>query len=164
MSQVHVPGANEERERDTAGGLRGRGSAGDQSPRLLGQAPAAQGDRPRRHSRASSSSGTFWTFIQKPVYTAKSQLLIEKEPNILSFDQVLQIESMRDDFYQTQYRLLSGRGLADTVIERLKLYENAEFVGKPEKTEKARRSDRPRLPRGAHRRASWSGSRSGRCG
>jgi len=80
--------------------------------------------------------GAFWTFIQKPVYTAKSQLLIEKEPNILSFEQVLQIESMRDDFYQTQYRLLSGRGLADTVIERLKLYEDPEFVGKPEKRKK----------------------------
>ena len=80
--------------------------------------------------------GTFWTFIQKPVYTAKSQLLIEKEPNILSFDQVLQIDSMRDDFYQTQYKLLSGRGLADTVIERLKLYENPEFVGKPKQGKK----------------------------
>ena len=80
--------------------------------------------------------GAFWTFIQRPVYTAKSQLLIEKEPNILSFEQVLQIESMRDDFYQTQYKLLSGRGLADTVVERLKLYENPEFVGKPEKRKK----------------------------
>ncbi len=77
--------------------------------------------------------GTFWTFVQKPVYTAKSQLLIEKEPNILSFDQVLQIDSMRDDFYQTQYKLLSGRGLADTVVDRLKLYENVEFAGKPKK-------------------------------
>ena len=80
--------------------------------------------------------GAFWTFIQRPVYTAKSQLLIEKEPNILSFEQVLQIESMRDDFYQTQYRLLSGRGLADTVVERLKLFENPEFVGRPEKRKK----------------------------
>lgn len=80
--------------------------------------------------------GAFWTFIQKPVYTAKSQLLIEKEPNILSFDQVLQIDSMRDDFYQTQYKLLSGRGLADTVIERLNLYANEEFVGKPKKGKK----------------------------
>ncbi len=80
--------------------------------------------------------GAFWTFIQKPVYTAKSQLLIEKEPNILSFDQVLQIDSMRDDFYQTQYKLLSGRGLADTVVERLKLYENPEFVGKVENRKK----------------------------
>ncbi len=80
--------------------------------------------------------GTFWTFIQRPVYTAKSQLLIEKEPNILSFEQVLQIETMRDDFYQTQYRLLSGRGLADSVIENLKLYENPEFIGRPEKRKK----------------------------
>jgi len=75
--------------------------------------------------------GAFWTFVQRPTYTAKTQLLIEKEPNILSFDQVLQIEAMRDDFYQTQYKLLSGRGLADTVIERLKLYESPEFVGRP---------------------------------
>ncbi|MHB8094345.1 MAG: GumC family protein [Candidatus Aminicenantales bacterium] len=81
--------------------------------------------------------GAFWTFIQKPVFTAKSQLLIEKEPNILSFDQVLQIEAMRDDFYQTQYRLLSGRGLADTVIEQLKLYENPEFVGKSARAKKS---------------------------
>jgi polysaccharide biosynthesis transport protein len=80
--------------------------------------------------------GAFWTFIQKPVYTAKSTLLIEKEPNILSFEQVLQIESMRDDFYQTQYKLLSGRGLADSVVERLKLYENPEFVGRPDKRKK----------------------------
>jgi capsular exopolysaccharide synthesis family protein len=77
--------------------------------------------------------GAFWTFIQKPSYTAKAQLLIESEPNILSFQQVLQIESMQDDFYQTQYKLLGGRGLADTVIERLKLYENPEFVGNPER-------------------------------
>jgi len=80
--------------------------------------------------------GAFWTFIQRPVYTAKSTLLIEKEPNILSFEQVLQIETMRDDFYQTQYRLLSGRGLADTVIERLRLYEDPEFVGRPDKRKK----------------------------
>jgi succinoglycan biosynthesis transport protein ExoP len=43
---------------------------------------------------------------------------------------------MRDDFYQTQYKLLSGRGLADSVVERLKLYENTEFIGKPGKRKK----------------------------
>ncbi|MGZ7065848.1 MAG: Wzz/FepE/Etk N-terminal domain-containing protein, partial [Candidatus Aminicenantales bacterium] len=77
-----------------------------------------------------------WTFVQRPVYTAKGTLLIEKEPNILSFEQVFQIETMRDDFYQTQYRLLSGRTLADDVISRLKLYANEEFVGKPDKRKK----------------------------
>ena len=59
---------------------------------------------------------------------------------------------MRDDFYQTQYKLLSGRGLADTVIERLKLYENPEFSRQAEEGEEAHRPDRPRLSRGAHRR------------
>jgi len=78
----------------------------------------------------------FWTFIQRPVYTAKGTLLIEKELNILSFEQVFQIETMRDDFYQTQYRLLSGRTLADDVINRLNLYANEEFVGKPDKRKK----------------------------
>ena len=77
--------------------------------------------------------GAFWTFTRKPVYTSTSTLLIEKEPNILSFDQVLQIESGRDDYYQTQFKLLSSRGLADSVVDRLKLYENPEFVGKPGK-------------------------------
>lgn len=80
--------------------------------------------------------GAFWTFTRKPVYTATSTLLIEKEPNILSFDQVLQIESGRDDYYQTQFKLLSSRGLADSVVDRLKLYENPEFVGKPDKRKK----------------------------
>ncbi len=74
----------------------------------------------------------FWTFTQKPVYTAKGMLLIEKEPNILSFDQAFQIETMRDDFYQTQYKLLSGRTLAESAVARLNLAENEEFVGKPE--------------------------------
>ncbi len=78
----------------------------------------------------------FWTFVQKPMYTAKGTLLIEKDPNILSFEQVFQVETMRDDFYQTQYRLLSGRTLADDVISRLKLYANEEFVGKPDKRKK----------------------------
>lgn len=80
--------------------------------------------------------GAFWTFTRKPVYTATSTLLIEKEPNILSFDQVLQIESGRDDYYQTQFKLLSSRGLAESVVDRLKLYENPEFVGKPDKRKK----------------------------
>ena len=75
----------------------------------------------------------FWTFIQRPVYTAKGTLLIEKEPNILSFEQVFQIETMRDDFYQTQYKLLSSRTLAEEVVTRLSLATNEEFVGKPDK-------------------------------
>jgi capsular exopolysaccharide synthesis family protein len=78
----------------------------------------------------------FWTFIQKPVYTAKSTVLIEKEPNILSFEQVFQVETMRDDFFQTQYRLLQSRSLAEAVVDKLRLWESEEFSGKPEARKK----------------------------
>ncbi len=102
-------------------------------------------------ARRSSSWRTFWTFIQRPVYTAKGQLLIEKEPNILSFEQVFQIETMRDDFYQTQYRLLSGRA-------GRRRHRPAQALREPRvrrqarKAEEAPRPDRPRLPREPHRR------------
>jgi polysaccharide biosynthesis transport protein len=72
---------------------------------------------------------TIMSFVIIPTYTAKGTLLIEKEPNILSFQEILQIESFNDDYFQTQYRLLQSRSLADNVIERLKLFENKMFAG-----------------------------------
>jgi polysaccharide biosynthesis transport protein len=73
------------------------------------------------------------SFAIKPTYTAKGTLLIEKEPNILSFEEILQIESFNDDYYQTQYKLLQSRSLADNVIEGQKLFENAKFTGRLKK-------------------------------
>ena len=48
------------------------------------------------------------TFTSTPIYSAKGTLLIEKEPNILTFEEILQIETLRDDYYQTQFKLLKG--------------------------------------------------------
>lgn len=70
---------------------------------------------------------SFWT---KPTYTAKGTLLIEKEANILSFQDIFQIESFNDDYFQTQFKLLQSRTLANDTIDRLKLYENEKFIGK----------------------------------
>lgn len=78
---------------------------------------------------------TIKTHLATPIYTSMGTLLIEKEANILSFEDIFQIETFRDDFYQTQYKLLQSRALANNIIERLKLYENEEFVGKPEERE-----------------------------
>jgi succinoglycan biosynthesis transport protein ExoP len=72
---------------------------------------------------------TIGSFVIKPTYTAKGTLLIEKEPNILSFEDIFQIETFNDDYFQTQYKLLQSRALADDTIDRLKLYENEKFVG-----------------------------------
>jgi len=73
---------------------------------------------------------TIASFRIKPTYTAKGTLLIEKEPNILSFQDIFQIETFNDDYFQTQYRLLQSRALANDTIGRLKLYENEKFIGK----------------------------------
>ena len=68
------------------------------------------------------------TWLIVPTYTATGQILIEREPNILSFEEVLQIETFNDDYYQTQYKLLLSRTLAGDTIDRMKLAENRDFV------------------------------------
>ena len=71
---------------------------------------------------------TLVSFLVTPMYTAEGQVLIEREPNILSFEDILQIEPFNDDYYQTQYKLLQSRSLAGDTIDRMKLYENKKFV------------------------------------
>jgi len=81
---------------------------------------------------------SFYSFTAKPVYTAKGTLLIEKEPNILNFEAAFQIETFRDDFYQTQFKVLQSRSLADNVIEKMKLDESPRFAGKGSEAEKGK--------------------------
>jgi capsular exopolysaccharide synthesis family protein len=76
---------------------------------------------------------TIASFLQKPSYTAIGTILIEKEPNILSFQEIYQIETFNSDYYQTQYKILESRTLAGNTIEQIKLYENEKFIGKPKK-------------------------------
>lgn len=73
---------------------------------------------------------TIATFTKKPLYKSKGVLLIEREANILSFQDIFQIETYREDYYQTQFKLLQSRSLARDVIEKLKLNENEAFAGK----------------------------------
>jgi capsular exopolysaccharide synthesis family protein len=74
-----------------------------------------------------------YSFLVRPTYTAKGTLLIEREPNILSFKEIFQIETFNDDYFQTQYKLLLSRSLAENTIDRLKLYENEKFIGRAKK-------------------------------
>ena len=73
---------------------------------------------------------TIYSFVVKPTYTAKGTLLIEKEPNILTFEEIFQIEAFNQDYYQTQYKLLESRSLTERAVESLGLYEDEKFVGK----------------------------------
>ena len=68
------------------------------------------------------------SLLTTPAYTAKGQILIERESNLLSFQDMFQVEPLSDDYYQTQYKLLQSRSLAGNTIDRLKLLENQAFL------------------------------------
>ncbi|GAK54986.1 GumC2 protein [Candidatus Vecturithrix granuli] len=66
------------------------------------------------------------TFLKSPIYRATTRILIEKEtPNVLSFKEVLALDTSDTDYYQTQYTILKSRTLAKEVLEKLGLMEQA---------------------------------------
>jgi capsular exopolysaccharide synthesis family protein len=81
------------------------------------------------------------SLLTRPVYEASSQILIERDtPNVLSFKEVAQVDAARDDYYQTQYKLLQNRALVRRVIEGLNLLQDPEYGGprSPEEMETVR--------------------------
>ena len=80
--------------------------------------------------------GTVLSLVIPRTYRATATLLIEKERNILSFEDVFSIDSSQDAYYQTQYKLLQSRSLASNVITKLSLDKTSEFGYEPEKEEK----------------------------
>lgn len=72
------------------------------------------------------------TFVQQSIYKATATLQIDKaEPNILKFDQVSPTaDKETDDYYQTQYKLLTSYSLAERIVKLLRLDANPEFSGK----------------------------------
>jgi len=68
-----------------------------------------------------------------PIYTAHGSLWIEGESNILPFEEVQAFGSSQN--MSSHSRLLRSRTLASDTIEKLKLYENPDFVGRPRKGE-----------------------------
>jgi capsular exopolysaccharide synthesis family protein len=74
---------------------------------------------------------TVASFMMRPVYRASATLRIEKDqPRIVKFEEVLK-EDSQQDYYQTQYRILQSRSLANRVIGLLQLDEHPEFARAP---------------------------------
>ena len=69
------------------------------------------------------------TLKQKPIYEGKVLLEINpEEPSVLTFNQVVAIESRDLDSYrETQYKVLESRTLAERVVQDLALYRYPEF-------------------------------------
>jgi len=70
-----------------------------------------------------------WTLKQKPIYRAKALLEIQKEnPNILTAQELFQLEAVSDTYLETQYKVLKSEALARRVIDQLRLDRVAEFA------------------------------------
>src|SRR5262245_48364856 len=70
------------------------------------------------------------SLLTRSVYEANAQILIERDtPNVLTFKEVAQVDAARDDYYQTQYKLLQSRALVRRVIESMDLLQDVEYGG-----------------------------------
>jgi capsular exopolysaccharide synthesis family protein len=80
-----------------------------------------------------SLAAAVYSFTVTPIYEGRVQLLIEADdPNVIDFQQVTSGEMnanalSRQDYYQTQYRLLQSRSLARKTIDALKLWDDPEL-------------------------------------
>lgn len=71
---------------------------------------------------------TFISLNKRPIYQASCQLLIEKErPEAVSFQEAIGIDTVDNDYYQTQYKILHSRSLAKKVVDAIDLERVAEF-------------------------------------
>src|SRR5688572_15324412 len=68
-------------------------------------------------------SAIIYTFTATPIYEARVRLLIETEnPNVLSFQEVIEQNKTTNDYYQTQYRILESRALVQRTLGAAKLW------------------------------------------
>lgn len=94
-----------------------------------------------------SSAGIAWVVTREPLYRASTQLLIERNPNILETEKDPRSQEGWDDFFQTQCRLLQSRLLAGKVMERFNLLQDPEFLPKRGDTAVTRPADQRALDR-----------------
>lgn len=77
-------------------------------------------------------SVTLYTVTSTRIYEAGTRILIERDaPNVVSFQEVLDPATLTDDYYETQYAILQGRGLARRTIDSLDLWSHPQFNQAP---------------------------------
>ena len=71
-----------------------------------------------------------YSFTATPIYEARTQLLIENDnPNVVSFEEVMDQNKTTADYYQTQYRLLQSRAVAKLALDASNLWGHPQFAG-----------------------------------
>lgn len=77
-------------------------------------------------------TGIATPFILKltPKYEAYATVLLKAElTNPTTFEKVVDFDSTRKEYYETQYQLLKSRRVISQVVDDLKLYQDPEFIG-----------------------------------
>jgi uncharacterized protein involved in exopolysaccharide biosynthesis len=65
---------------------------------------------------------SIWTFVQTPIYQASATVLIEPEPpKVLNIQEVTPMGGPTQDYYRTQYEIITSRPIIERVIETLNL-------------------------------------------
>jgi len=68
------------------------------------------------------------TLSQTPIYRARTLLEIQKEnPNILSVQELFELEAVSDTYLETQFKILQSDSLARRVVDQLGLVRHKEF-------------------------------------
>lgn len=68
--------------------------------------------------------------LQAPTYEAAVQLVFDRTaPQVLDFRDVVPMDARGDDYFQTQFRVLRSRTLAERVVERMGLADDPDFAG-----------------------------------
>jgi capsular exopolysaccharide synthesis family protein len=69
------------------------------------------------------------SFMATSLYKASVTIRIDREnPNVLSFKDVYQPDTVESDYYQTQYKILKSRNIAKRVIKKIGLQNNLNFL------------------------------------
>jgi len=72
-------------------------------------------------------------YAVRPVYLSSATLMVESQQSkVLLMGDAYEMQSMNDEYFQTQYEILKSRDLAQQVIDKLKLKDNPEFAEDPE--------------------------------
>ena len=70
-----------------------------------------------------------YTFTATRIYSARVQILIEKESsNVVAFKEAVERNQIADDYYQTQYRILQSRAIARRTLDALQLWQHPQFA------------------------------------
>lgn len=83
------------------------------------------------------SGVALWTFRQTPKYEASATLIIDTQPPrvFANLHEVVELGTgsfwSNKEYYETQYKVIASRSIAERVVERLELDTDPVFLGRP---------------------------------